>query len=99
MRGTDTTQSAMFSYLSPEQRVPRAHPLRQIRVLCDIALKGLSREFGAMYSEIGRPSIAPEKLLRAVLIEILYTIRSDRMLMEKLHSNLLLRWLVGVNMD
>src|SRR5213594_4025686 len=99
MRGTDTTQSAMFSYLSPEQRVPRDHPLRQIRVLCDIALKGLSREFEAMYSEIGRPSIAPEKLLRALLIQIFYTIRSERMLMEQLNYNLLFRWFVGLNLD
>src|SRR5213594_2351070 len=99
MRGTDTTQSAMFSYLSPEQLVPRDHPLRQIRVLCDIALKGLSREFEAMYSEIGRPSIAPEKLLRALLIQIFYTIRSERMFMEQLNYNLLFRWFVGLNMD
>jgi transposase len=99
MRGIDTTQSTMFSYRSPEQRVPKDHPLRQIRVLCDIALKGLSREFDEMYSDIGRPSIAPEKLLRALLLQIFYTIRSERMLMEQPHYNLLFRWFVGLNMD
>ena len=99
MRGIDTTQAAMFSYLSPEQRVPKDHPLRQIRVLCDIALKALAGEFDEMYSDIGRPSIAPEKLLRALLLQILYTIRSERMLMEQLNYNLLFRWFVGLNMD
>src|SRR5262244_438377 len=99
MRGNDATQSAMFSYVSPEQRVPKNHPLRQVRALCDIALKALSRELDRMYSEIGRPSIAPEKLLRALLLQILYTIRSERMLMEQLDYNLLFRWFVGLNMD
>ena len=99
MRGNDATQSAIFSYVSPEQRVPKNHPLRQFRALCDIALKALSREFDRMYSEIGRPSIAPEKLLRALLLQILYTIRSERMLMEQLDYNLLFRWFVGLNMD
>jgi len=89
----------MFSYISPEQRVPKDHPLRQIRTLCDIALKALSREFEEMYSDIGRPSIAPEKLLRALVLQILYTIRSERMLMEQLDYNLLFRWFVGLNMD
>jgi transposase len=95
----DTTQSAMFSYISPEQRVPKDHPLRTIRVMCDVALRALSREFEQMYSAIGRPSIAPEKLLRALLLQILYTIRSERMLMEQLNYNLLFRWFVGLNMD
>jgi transposase len=99
MRGNDATQSAMFSYVSPEQRVPKNHPLRQVRALCDIALKALSGELDRMYSEIGRPSIAPEKLLRALLLQILYTIRSERMLMEQLDYNLLFRWFVGLNMD
>src|SRR5215469_9451322 len=99
MRGIDTTQSAMFSYISPERRVPKDHPLRQIRVLCDVALRALSREFDRMYSNMGRPSIAPEKLLRALLLQILYTIRSERMLMEQLDYNLLFRWFVGLNMD
>ena len=95
MRGNDATQSAMFSYVSPEQRVPKDHPLRQVRGLCDIALKALSAEFTRMYSDIGRPSIAPEKLLRALLLQILYTIRSER----QLDYNLLFRWFVGLNMD
>jgi transposase len=99
MRGIDTTQSAMFSYVSPEQRIPKDHPLRFIRALCDIALKALSREFDRMYSNIGRPSIPPERLLRALLLQLLYTIRSERMLMEQLDYNLLFRWFVGLNMD
>jgi transposase len=99
MRGIDTTQSAMFSYVSPEQRVPKDHPLRPIRVFCDIALRALSREFDRMYSDTGRPSIAPEKLLRALLLQVLYTVRSERMLMEQLDYNLLFRWFVGLNMD
>jgi len=99
MRGIDTTQSAMFSYVTPEQRVPKDHPLRSIRPLCDVALKALSGEFDGMYSDVGRPSIAPEKLLRALLLQILYTIRSERLLMEQLEYNLLFRWFVGLNMD
>src|SRR5690606_7035215 len=99
MRGIDITQPAMFSYVSPEQRVPKDHPLRPIRVFCDIALRALSHEFDRMYSEMGRPSIAPEKLLRALLLQVLYTVRSERMLMEQLNYNLLFRWFVGLNMD
>jgi transposase len=99
MRGKDTQQSAMFSYLSPEQRVPLNHPLRPIREMVDVALKGLSRSFGRMYADWGRPSIAPEKLLRALLLQVLYSVRSERMLMEQLEYNLLFRWFVGLNMD
>jgi transposase len=99
MRGLDHQQSAMFSYLSPEQRVPRDHPLRILRQLADAALKGLSPRFERMYSEIGRPSIPPEKLLRALLLQVLYTVRSERLLMEQLDYNLLFRWFVGLNMD
>jgi transposase len=99
MRGTDTQQNAMFSYLSPEQRVPADHPLRRIRVMVEEALKGLSRAFNRIYSEYGRPSVPPEKLLRALLLQLLYTIRSERMLMEQLEYNLLFRWFVGLNMD
>src|SRR5215510_5742377 len=77
MRGIDATQSAMFSYVSPERRIPKDHPLRLVRALCDIALKALSREFERMYSDIGRPSVPPERLLRALLLQILYTIRTD----------------------
>jgi transposase len=99
MRGKDHQQSAMFSYLSPEQRVPAAHPLRRIRLLVDVALKGLSAAFDEIYSVFGRPSIPPEKLLRALLLQVLYSIRSERQLMEQLEYNLLFRWFVGLNMD
>ena len=99
MRGDDPQQAAMFSYLSPEDRVPRDHPLRAIRALVDGVLKELSRQFDTLYSHTGRPSIAPEKLLRALLLQVLYTIRSERLLMEQLDYNLLFRWFVGLNMD
>ena len=99
MRGEDVQQHAMYSYLSPEQRVPANHPLRAIREITDRVLKELSRVFGQMYARLGRPSIPPEKLLRALLLQILYTIKSERMLMEQLNYNLLFRWFVGLNMD
>src|SRR5213080_4326995 len=99
MRGGDIKQSAMFSYLSPEQRVPTDHPLRAIRQICDKILAELSDLFATMYSQIGRPSIPPEKLLRALLLQVLYTVRSERMLMEQLEYNLLFRWFVGLNLD
>ena len=99
MRGPDTQQSAMFSYLSPEERVPSKHPLRPIRLMVDEALKALSPDFSGLYSAFGRPSIPPEKLLRALLLQVLYTVRSERMLMEQLEYNLLFRWFVGLNMD
>src|SRR5271170_7790088 len=99
MRGKDSQQSAMFSYMSPEERVPANHPLRPIRTMVDVVLKGLSRSFGQLYIDWGRPSIAPEKLLRALLLQVLYTIRSERMLMEQLEYNLLFRWFVGLNLD
>src|SRR5450432_647208 len=99
MRGTDTQQSSMFSYLSPEERVPANHPLRPIRLMVDDALKALSPSFSRLYSALGRPSIPPEKLLRALLLQVLYTVRSERMLMEQLEYNLLFRWFVGLNMD
>lgn len=89
----------MFSYLSPEDRVPAKHPLRPIRVMVDEVLKALSPAFSGLYSTFGRPSIPPEKLLRALLLQILYTVRSERMLMEQLEYNLLFRWFVGLNMD
>src|ERR1700691_5262062 len=99
MRGPDTQQTAMFSYLSPEERVPADHPLRPIRMMVDLALKGLSPALEQMYAAFGRPSTAPEKLLRALILQVLYTIRSERMLMEQLEYNLLFRWFVGLNMD
>jgi transposase len=99
MRGLDHQQAAMFSYLSPEQRVPADHPLRAIRQITDTVLIQLSLTFSKMYSKIGRRSIPPEKLLRALLLQVLYTVRSERLLMEQLEYNLLFRWFVGLNMD
>lgn len=89
----------MFSYLSPEERVPEDHPLRSIRVIVDSALRALSPTFSSLYSALGRRSIPPEKLLRALLLQVLYTVRSERMLMEQLEYNLLFRWFVGLDMD
>lgn len=99
MRGDDPQQAAMFSYISPEERVPQEHPLRRIRAMVDPVLKELCPQFDRLYSYTGRPSIAPEKLLRALLLQVLYTIRSERLLMEQLDYNLLFRWFVGLNMD
>ncbi|HSU58499.1 MAG TPA: IS5 family transposase [Bryobacteraceae bacterium] len=99
MRGPDTQQSTMFSYVSPEDRVPADHPLRPIRKVVDSALVGLSSRFEGMYSVFGRPSIAPEKLLRALLLQVFYSVRSERLLMEQLDYNLLFRWFVGLNVD
>lgn len=99
MRGEDRQQVTMFSYVSPERRVPQHHPLRMIWVLSDVALQRLSARFSQLYSRVGRPSIAPEKLLRALLLQVLYTIRSERLLMEQLDYNLLFRWFVGLNAD
>src|SRR4029079_3293908 len=99
MRGTDTQQSSMFSYLSPEERVPVDHPLRAIRMMVDVALKALSPAFSGLYSVFGRASITPEKPVRALLLQVLYPVRSERMLMEQLEYNLLFRWFVGLNMD
>ena len=99
MRGHDEQTGHMFSYLSPEQRVPADHPLRAIRQMTAGVLAKLSPKFTRMYSKIGRPSIAPEKLLRALLLQVLYTVRSERLLMEQLAYNLLFRWFVGLNMD
>lgn len=99
MRGEAMETDAMFSYISPAQRVPQDHPLRPIREMADLALKGLSPQFAELYSHTGRPSIPPERLLRALLLQVLYTIRSERMLMEQLEYNLLFRWFVGLGMD
>lgn len=99
MRGDDPQAAHMFSYLSPEQRVPADHPLRPIRQLTDEALRALSGRFAQMYARTGRPSIAPEKLLRALLLQILFSVRSERQLMEQVDYNLLFRWFVGLNMD
>lgn len=99
MRGNQEQQGEIFSYLSLEQRVPQDHPLRRIRPITDRALRDLSGLFDQMYAQGGRPSIAPERLLRALLLQMLYTIRSERLLMEQLNYNLLFRWFVGLGMD
>src|SRR5712664_1013546 len=99
MRGTDNEQSSMFSYISAERRVPKDHPLRAIRVMVDRALKDLDKRFEGMYAALGRPSIAPERLLRALTLQVLYTVRSERLLMEQLDYNFLFRWFVGLNID
>jgi transposase len=99
MRGADEQPGSMFSYVSLEDRVPQDHPLRAIRRITDRALERLSPRFGALYVNFGRPSIPPERLLRALLLQALYTIRSERQLMEQLDYNLLFRWFVGLGMD
>ena len=99
MRGRDEQTGHMFSYLSPEQRVPPDHPLRTIRTMTDQAVRQLSRRFARLYAKTGRPSIPPEQLLRALLLQVLYSVRSERLLMEELNYNLLFRWFVGLNMD
>jgi transposase len=100
MRGDDRDQQgAMWSYVPMEQRIPADHPLRAVRAMVDTVLRELSPQFATLYSRVGRPSIAPEKLLRALLVQVLYTIRSERLLMEQLDYNLLFRWFVGLEMD
>ncbi|HEY3458928.1 MAG TPA: IS5 family transposase [Bryobacteraceae bacterium] len=99
MRGTDHQQGDMYSYISPEARVRGDHPLRKIRSMADEALTNLSRRFDSMYAKLGRPSIAPEKLLRAQLVQMLYSIRSERLLMEEIDYSVLFRWFVGMNLD
>src|SRR5579863_1508446 len=99
MRGTDHQQSHIFSYLSPEQRVRTDHPLRAVRAMVDEVLGALSPEFDRMYAREGRPSIAPEKLLRAQLLQMLYSIRSERLLMEEIDYSMLFRWFVGLSLD
>jgi len=99
MRGADQNQDGMLSYLSPAARVPKDHPLRPIKKMVHQALGEIWHDFEAMYSSEGRPSIAPEELLRALLLQMLYTIRSERLLMEQLDYNLLFRWFVGLSMD
>jgi transposase len=99
MRGHDRQQADMFSYLSPEQRVRQDHPLRAIRTMADQALSRMSDRFDAMYAATGRPSIPPEKLLRAQLIQMLYSVRSERLLMEEIDYSVLFRWFVGMNLD
>jgi len=99
MRGDDRQQLGVFSYVSAEDRIAKDHPLRAIRGMVDQALAGLSSHFDTLYAASGRPSIAPEKLVRALLLQALYSVRSERQLMEQLDYNLLFRWFVGLNMD
>ena len=99
MRGDDRKQTAMYSYVTLAQRIPMEHPARQIRAPIDRALERMDAELEKLYSDTGRPSIAPERLLRATLLMVLYSIRSERQLMEQLHYNLLFRWFVGLEMD
>jgi transposase len=99
MRGTDRTSGSLFSYVDLEDRIPQRHPLRKIRQMVNDALASLDSDFGALYSADGRPSIAPERLLRASLIQILFSVRSERQLMEQMRYNLLFRWFVGLGVD
>ena len=99
MRGTDQMSGSLFSYVDLEDRVPAAHPLRKIRQIVNDALASLDGEFGQLYSDEGRPSIAPERLLRASLIQILFSVRSERQLMEQMQYNLMFRWFVGLGID
>src|SRR6266851_2364548 len=89
----------MFSYVSPEDRIPADHPLRMIRRITDRALERLSPTFDSLYVKFGRPSVPPEQLLRALLLQVLYSVRSERLLMEQLDYNILFRWFVGLRMD
>jgi transposase len=99
MRGADEQQGAVFSYVNAEQRIAANHPLRQIRTMTDAALKELTADFDRLYAAGGRPSVAPERLLRALLLQVLYSRRSERLLMEEMNYNLLFRWFVGLEMD
>ena len=99
MRGIDHQQADMYSYVSPEARVRADHPLRAVRKMADEALKNMTERFEAMYARTGRPSIPPEKLLRAQLVQMLYSIRSERLLMEEIDYSMLFRWFVGMNLD
>jgi transposase len=99
MRGDDQQQSGMFSYVSLEERVPQDHPLRRIREMVDQILHGMAKEFDGLYAKTGRPSVPPERLLRAVLLQVFYSIRSERLLMEQMNYNLLFRWFVGLELD
>ncbi len=100
MRGNDEqSQSGMFSYVPLEERIPADHPLRAVRRLVDTVLAQMSKDFDRLYAKNGRPSIAPERLLRALLLQVFYSVRSERLLMEQLDYNLLFRWFVGLDMD
>ena len=99
MRGIDETSGSLFSYVDLEARIPARHPLRKIRQVVNAALASLDAEFEALYYNFGRPSIPPERLIRASLIQILFSVRSERQLMEQMQYNLLFRWFVGLGID
>src|ERR1700756_5587306 len=100
MRGDDQhLQAGMFSYVALEERIPADHPLRGVRKLVDTVLARMTKDFDGMYAQVGRPSIAPERLLRALLLQVFYSVRSERLLMEQLNYNLLFRWFVGLEID
>ena len=99
MRGSDGKSGSFFSYVDLDERIPKTHPLRLIRAIVNDVLSGLSGDFSSVYSAQGRPSIAPEKLLRALLLQAFYSIRSERQLMEQLDFNLLYLWFVGLGID
>jgi transposase len=98
-RGADEASGSLFSFVDLEERIPARHPLRKIRQVVNDALASLGAEFEALYTDFGRPSIAPERLIRASLIQILFSIRSERQLMEQMQYNLLFRWFVGLGVD
>ena len=99
MRGSDETSGSLFSYVDLEARIPARHPLRKIRRVVNAALGSLDEAFSALYTDFGRPSIAPERLIRASLLQILFSIRSERQFMEQMEYNLLFRWFVGIGID
>ena len=99
MRGTDEKSGSLFSYVDLEERIPAKHPLRKIRQVVNDALASLDGEFASLYVDFGRPSIAPERLIRASLIQILFSVRSERQLMEQMQYNLMFRWFVGLGID
>ena len=99
MRGSDTRQGSLFSYVNLDNRIPAKHPIRKLRLVVDIILSTMDDEFSSRYSDTGRPSIPPEYLLRALLLQVMYSIRSERQLVEQLDYNLMYRWVVGLGVD
>ncbi len=99
MRGADETSGSLFSYVDLEARIPARHPLRTIRQVVNEALASLDGDFTALYTDFGRPSIPPERLIRASLLQILFSVRSERQLMEQMDYNLMFRWFVGLGID
>jgi len=99
MRGADETSGSLFSYVDLEERIPPRHPLRKIRQVVNNALASLDAEFEALYTDFGRPSIPPERLIRASLLQILFSVRSERQLMEQMDYNVMFRWFVGLGID